>query len=141
MIYSGYRTDPALNFPSSGSGSRPKVRIHADPDPEPTYIKKVLVSLEIIKNTLNSIKKKNLKSIYHSLFHTTVQHTKSPEFTLHSFIYLLFHILLDPDPGKSSGSMRIRIRNTAFFTGSGSVSFVPGSGSVSKFCLDPDPYL
>ena len=28
--------DPALNFPSSGSGSRQKFRIHADPDP--TYI-------------------------------------------------------------------------------------------------------
>ena len=25
--------DPALNFPSSGSGSRQKFRIHADPDP------------------------------------------------------------------------------------------------------------
>ena len=28
--------DPALNFPNSGSGSRQKFRIHADPDP--TYI-------------------------------------------------------------------------------------------------------
>ena len=28
--------DPALNFPSSGSGSRHKFRINADPDP--TYI-------------------------------------------------------------------------------------------------------
>ena len=25
--------DPALNFPSSGLGSRQKFRIHADPDP------------------------------------------------------------------------------------------------------------
>ena len=25
--------DPALNFPSSGSGSMQKFRIHADPDP------------------------------------------------------------------------------------------------------------
>ena len=31
--------DPALNFPSSGSGTRQKIRIHADPDP--TFIDKV----------------------------------------------------------------------------------------------------
>ena len=29
--------DPALNFPSSGSGSRQKFRIHADPDPDPQH--------------------------------------------------------------------------------------------------------
>ena len=30
--------DPALNFPRSGSGSRQKLRIHADPNPDPTHI-------------------------------------------------------------------------------------------------------
>ena len=39
--------DPALNFPSSQSGSRPKFWIHADPDPDPTYIN--LVYFEIIQ--------------------------------------------------------------------------------------------
>ena len=34
------------------------------------------------------------------------------------FLYLLFHILLDPDPGKSSESMRIRIHNTAWWPSS-----------------------
>ena len=29
------------------------------------------------------------------------------------FIYLLFQFLLHPEPGKSSGSMRVRIQNTA----------------------------
>ena len=34
--------DPALNFPSSGSGSRQKFRIHADPDPTYTVLIKYI---------------------------------------------------------------------------------------------------
>ena len=61
--------DPALNFLCSGF--RQKFRIHADPDPDPTYINKVYLGI-IKTHTLNSIKKKNLTCICHSLFHTTV---------------------------------------------------------------------
>ena len=51
-------SDPALNFPSSGS--RQKLRTRIQP-----------ILTEIIKKTLNSIKKKNLTSICESLFYTT----------------------------------------------------------------------
>ena len=82
--------DPALNFPSSGSGSVQKFRIHADPDP--TYIK---VYLKNYKNTLNSIKKKNLPTICHSLYsisyYCTVLQYKQSRFTV------LFRVA-DPDP-------------------------------------------
>ena len=67
----------------------------------------------------------SITGICHSLFHTTVLQNKQSRF--HSFKHVLFDFLLDldpelqfrihakvPDPCKSSGSMRIRIRNTAF---------------------------
>ena len=80
-------THPALKFPCSGSRSRQKFRIHADPDP--TQI--ILVYLEIY-----SIKKKILRTICPSLFHTTVlQYTESrihgPKMRNNIFLDLLFH--------------------------------------------------
>ena len=49
--------DPALNVPSSGSGSRPNFRIHADPDS--AYVNKVPVS--IIRNNTKTLLKFNKK--------------------------------------------------------------------------------
>ena len=45
----------------------------------------------------------------------TVQNSQAFNYKSSFFIYLFFHFLLDPDPGKNSGSMwiRIRIHNTA----------------------------
>ena len=89
-------------------------------------------NLEIIKNTLKVIKKKNLSTICLFLFYTTVLQYDSPESSglkimNNILIYLLFHSCWirnnNPVPGKSSGSDRIWIwiHNTAFIYRHGSV--------------------
>ena len=73
-----------------------------DPDPafrvsDPAYF--IQAYLEIIKNTLNSIKKKNLPFTVYAVF---LFHTQSrvhrPKIINTFFIYLLDYFLLDPDP-------------------------------------------
>ena len=86
---------------------------------QPILIKYLYFEI-IQKHPLNSFKKKNLNNYlpfsiqYYCPIVKTVQNSQF-------YIYMLFHFLLDPDPeliipdpdlGKSSGSDRIRIRNT-----------------------------
>ena len=86
--------------------------------PDPTYIFKD--NLEIIKNTLISIKKKNILTIGSFLCKVQFYSTHSPELEIQfliisSFIFSWIRIRnKNPDPGKSSGSMRIRIHNAAW---------------------------
>ena len=58
--------DPAFNFPSSGSGSRQKFRIHADPDP--TYINKVPIFRNNTKTPLKFIQKEESLQIFALLY-------------------------------------------------------------------------
>ena len=111
MIYSD--PDPALNFPSSRSGSRQKFRIHANPDPDPTYIK--YVYLEIIKKKLkfNQKEESNLYLPFTISYYCspTVQKVQNSQLFICSFTFCW-----------------IRNYNT-------------GSGSIQKFRIhaDPDP--
>ena len=105
MIYSG-----------SGSSSEfSEFRIHADPDPT----RVIWVYLEIVNTSrLNSIIKKNLSTICHFIFHTTVlQYTKSRIRRENTFLLVCTFIF-----------NWIRIRNN-------------NSGSRQKFRIhaDPDP--
>ena len=111
--------------PGKSSGSmRIRIRIQAILFQYPLFGNK-------IKTPLNSIKKKNLPCICQSYS------THSPEFTeIWLFIYQLFIfslirirnycIIPDPDPGKSFGSMRIRIQNKESNSGIGHCSSVSG---------------
>ena len=86
--------------PGKSSGC---MRIWIQPIPVLLLIKYGYLYLEITKNTLNSIIKKNLPIICHFIFHTTVlQYTKSrihrPKVRNKIFNSLLFQFLLDPDP-------------------------------------------
>ena len=112
MICSVVDPDPALNFPRSGSRSRQKFRVHADPDP--THVIQVYLE-NVNKTTLNSIIKKNLSTIFHFLFHTsTVLHKVQNSKRNNIFSYLLFIFCW------------IRIRNN-------------NSGSRQKFLINADP--
>ena len=95
------------------------------------------VSLEIIfKKPLNSIIKKNLPTICHFLHTSTtfLQHTQSRihRFKMKNIFFLHLSalsffagsgtIITYPDPGKSSGSMWIRIHNTGYNNNEGRIT-------------------
>ena len=81
----------------SGSSSEfSEFRIQAKV-PDPTHVIEVYLENE---TTLNSFIKKNLSTICHILFHTTVlqyPHKVQNSKRNNIFIYLLIHILLDPE--------------------------------------------
>ena len=110
--------DQALNFKSSWSrfGSRSN----------PYYLS---IMGNNKKNTLNLIKKKNLPTTCHFIFYSTgtvLQYTQSRitrPIIINKYLFICSFIfcwsgsgtiISDPDPGKSSGSMQIRIRNSGY---------------------------
>ena len=105
------------------------------------------------KHTLNSIKKKNLSTICHFLFHTTVlQYTKSrihrSKIIFKFFIYLLFHfcwIHADPDPQHCLNlNLLTSILSYIYMCGSVSEFGIPIRTRIQKAPeygsnMDPDP--
>ena len=89
--------DPALNSFSSGSGSRQKFWIHADPDP--THIIYAWYILKLWTNTLYSIKNKIVPTICHSIFGLNSEIKAALSFFAGSGSKT---IILDPDPGQKS---------------------------------------
>ena len=106
MIYSG-----------STSGFS-KFRIHANQDPDTTHV--IQVYLEIVnKTTLNSIIKEesiNYLPFSISYYSPPVHKVNSKRKKKHFYLSAgSGTIIPDPDPGYSSGSMRIRIHNTGYY--------------------------
>ena len=54
-------------------------------------------------------KRRIVTTICHSLFHPIVLQYKQSR--IHSFIYILFHFLLDPDPGGSGSATLLNIHS------------------------------
>ena len=108
MIYSG----SGIIYSGSRSSSKfSKFRIQAKvPDPRWSGSNPCYLSIFV------NCKQNHLKFIFFFIVQSYI--TQIPEFKGNNiFIYLLFHILLDPDPGKSFRSIRIRIHNTSYDSG------------------------
>ena len=111
MIYFG--SGSSLEF------SEFRIRIQAKVlDPDPNYNNYVYSEI-IQKHTLTSIKKKNLDNYLPfsiSYYNPTVQTVQNSQFHTYHLSLFAGSGTIIPDQGKSSGSMRIRIRNTAILT-------------------------